>query len=207
VLEMSNTPINDKEVSFLLVACDNLSASLDASGFKTVRRDPSESKKPRYKATFVAKAPRRSEKQEAPEPKPELSIKLIEAYLATEYVIKLDDSEVVMRVDEPPYRLTDLLAEYGVETAAFLTAANPESEFFADKWNKKLNGHLIKDIEVNNYQYLKGEGRDPAGLWKPEESVMVFGISKSEANRFASKYSQNAFVFAEKGKAPELVLV
>ena len=50
-----------------------------------------------------------------------------------------------------------------------------------------------------------GEGRDPEGDWPAEPSVLAVGISRHEAEVIGRSYEQNAIVFIERGKAPELV--
>jgi hypothetical protein len=52
-----------------------------------------------------------------------------------------------------------------------------------------------------------GEGRDPAGKWPAEPSVLAVGMSRHEAMVMGRSYEQNAIVFIEKGKAPELVVL
>jgi hypothetical protein len=37
--------------------------------------------------------------------------------------------------------------------------------------------------------------------------VLVLGIARAEAEALGREYGQNAIVFAEKGRAPELVLL
>ncbi|MGH8720503.1 MAG: DUF3293 domain-containing protein, partial [Burkholderiales bacterium] len=52
-----------------------------------------------------------------------------------------------------------------------------------------------------------GEGRDPQQEWPAEPSVLVVGIARAEAEVLGRGYEQNAIVFVEKGKAPELVML
>jgi putative PIN family toxin of toxin-antitoxin system len=58
-----------------------------------------------------------------------------------------------------------------------------------------------------SWPWLEGEGRDPEGRWVAEPSLLVLGIAREEAQALGRQLEQNAIVFVEKGRAPELVLL
>jgi hypothetical protein len=91
------------------------------------------------------------------------------------------------------------------ETWAFLTACNPRSEVLADTENAARMKSLLHDVSEEGYTFWSGSGISDASDWKPEESLLVIGISKDEANQLAERYDQNAFVFGERGGEPELL--
>ncbi len=127
---------------------------------------------------------------------------LLEAYRAAEYVVH--DPHVVIRVGEPNAALDALIA--GAERAAFLTAANPGSERHGDEENRRFIAALRGALDAAGWLILEGEGRDPKGAWPAEPSFLVPGIPQDKALELARRFGQNAFVWCERGVAPQLVL-
>jgi len=70
-----------------------------------------------------------------------------------------------------------------------------------------LRGQLDGLNETAKYRIFQGEGRDPEGKWKAEPSVLIMGIPRAEAEALGRRLEQNAIVFIEKTKAPELVVL
>ena len=129
----------------------------------------------------------------------------IEAYRDADYVV-LGDDELVLRIGEPSARLDALLDSLGAPCAAFLTAANPRSQPHSGSENAILNLALLKLVDSAGYPRYDGEGRSPDGSWR-EPSTLVIGIFRENAEALGRLFSQNAIVFIERGKAPELVLL
>ena len=202
-----------EEVHILQVASTRISAGIEASGLTLNRVVPgtrTKRKEKKYRATFVSnQSPRKAEPEVKPQIKenaePEFTEALLEAYRQAEYVAFVQP-EISLRVGEGSAPLNALLAAEGASSAAFVTAYNPGSKTFADKWNRELGMFLEHDTGVKGFKYFHGEGRDPSGEWQPEQSLLILGINKDEANGLARKYAQNAFVFVKAGEAPELVV-
>jgi hypothetical protein len=108
----------------------------------------------------------------------------IAAYEAALYVV-FGKPELVLRIGEHNEDLDELLEVEGVTTAAYITAANPHGEPASAWKNEVANAALVELLSKAGHPCFEGEGRDPEKRWKPE----------------------NAIVFAEKGKAPELVIL
>jgi putative PIN family toxin of toxin-antitoxin system len=104
----------------------------------------------------------------------------------------------------PDAALERLLEEHGAASAAFVTAANPRGEQRAAAANDAAMAALRTSLA---WPWLPAEGRDPAGRWRAEPSVLLLGISRREAEALGRRLEQNAIVFVEKGSAPELVLL
>jgi hypothetical protein len=129
-----------------------------------------------------------------------------QAYEKAEYVV-LGGPEIVLRIGEPNAGLDALLEEHGASTAAFISAANPFGAPASESENDvafKALSHLAGD-----YLCFDGEGRDPDpdSDWPPERSLLVLDIPREEAARVARAFEQNAIVYVEKGRAPELVVL
>jgi hypothetical protein len=131
---------------------------------------------------------------------------MLAAYAKALYVV-LGAPELVLRIGEPSAMLDALMDEEGAETAAYLTAANPRGELQGKRENELNCAALHQSLADAGYVCLLGEGRDPLGDWPPEPSVLAIGISRHEAAVIGRSYEQNAFVFIERGKPAELVLL
>ncbi|HEY6240563.1 MAG TPA: DUF3293 domain-containing protein [Burkholderiales bacterium] len=131
---------------------------------------------------------------------------LIAAYEKALYVV-LGKPELLIRIGEPNADLDELLEAEGATTAAYITAANPRGEAVSAWKNEIANAALVRSQTEAGYRCFEGEGRDPQGRWTPERSVLVVGIARAQAESVGRAFGQNAIVFAEKGCAPELVLL
>ena len=100
-----------------------------------------------------------------------------------------------------------LLDEEGADTAAYLTAANPNGEPQDEAANELSCAALHQALADAGYSCYAGEGRDPAGKWPAEPSVLAVGMSRHEAMVTGRSYEQNAIVFIDMGRPPELVLL
>ena len=135
-----------------------------------------------------------------------LSDELIGAYRAARYVVFAGNGPV-MRIGEPCPEIDELLAEAGELTAAFLTAANPRGERRSENENALAMDSLKRFLNEKHYRYHSGEGRDPEDAWPPEASVLILGVSRAQAESLGHQFGQNAIVFVERGRAPELVVL
>jgi len=114
---------------------------------------------------------------------------------------------VEFRIGEPSDILDAMMAMGRVRSAAFVSsatargAASPENE-------RRVAEFLLRAQTAGlKYRVYPGEGRDPAGKWNPEPSVLILGIPREEAEALGRKLGQNAIVWIEKGKAPELAVL
>jgi hypothetical protein len=130
----------------------------------------------------------------------------ITAYEKALYVV-FGKPELVLRIGEPNPDLDELLEAEGAATAAYVTAANPRGEAATPWKNEIANAALVQTQTQAGYSCFEGEGRDPKGNRTAERSVLVVGISRPDAEVVGRAFAQNAIVFVEKGRAPELVLL
>ena len=134
-----------------------------------------------------------------------LSPEAVEAYRKAEYVV-FADPHVVVCIGENNPHLDALIGAEGATTAAFVTAANPRGEQRSDMENGVANAALQNFVAAAGYPHFWGEGRDRAGGWS-EPSFLVIGIYRGNAEALGQLFEQNAIVFCELGKAPELILL
>jgi len=125
----------------------------------------------------------------------------VNEYRRSEYVVFFP--RAVFRVGRPSAGLDRLLAAAGAATAAFVTAANPRSEPRPASENLAALRRMRNSLE---HPFLRGEGRSADRRWR-EPSLLVLGIARRDAEALGRAYGQNAIVFVEKGRGPELVLL
>jgi hypothetical protein len=130
---------------------------------------------------------------------------LLKAYEDADYVV-FADPELILKIGEPSRRLDALLEREGATSAAFITAANPRSEKKSAAENAEALGALDQLIRAAGYPVRAAEGREPDGSWR-EPSRLVIGIYRDNAAALGRLFGQNAIMFVEKGKAPELVVL
>jgi hypothetical protein len=131
---------------------------------------------------------------------------LIAAYEKALYVV-FGEPELVIRVGEANPDLDGLLEAGGAASAAYITAANSRGEMTSPWKNEIANAALVETLTEAGYRCFEGEGRDPQRRWTPERSALVAGISRADAEAVGRAFGQNAIVFVEKGRAPELVVL
>jgi hypothetical protein len=131
---------------------------------------------------------------------------LIAAYEKAEYVV-FGIPLLVLRIGEPNADLDELLEADGAKTAAYITAANPRGEPHSETENDAAATALHESQTAAGFICYAGEGRDPQGRWTPEPSLLVLGISRAQAEGVGRAFGQNAIVFVERGRAPELVVL
>ena len=134
-----------------------------------------------------------------------ISPEQLEAYKKADYVV-FADRQVVVRLGEINPELDVLLDAEGATTAAFITAANPRGEKRSDTENGVANAALQSFVSAAGYPHFWGEGRDPFGSWA-EPSFLVIGIYRANAEALGQLFEQNAIVFCEVGRPPELVVL
>jgi len=134
-----------------------------------------------------------------------LNKELIEQYRDSDYVVFLEP-ELVLRVGEPSERLDRLLEVHGATSAVFVTAANPRSQKKTAAENAEAMSALDGMLAAAGYPRYPGEGRNDERTWR-EASVLAIGIYREHAQALGRLFGQNAVVFIEKGRPPELVLL
>lgn len=135
-----------------------------------------------------------------------LAPEVLEAYRKAEYVV-FGEPPLVLRIGEPNRRLDTMLQAAQKESAAFITAFNPGGQRRSDQDNEAAQVQLERTLAEKPYGCYPGEGRDPAGHWTAEPSLLVIGIPRAEAESLGLAFEQNAIVFVARGKAPELVVL
>jgi len=119
---------------------------------------------------------------------------LIRAYREAKYVVEITDP-ITLLVGKCNSNLSILLKERKLSTAAFITAFNPNSNILSDHENIEAHKQLLKDAKDLNLETIDGYGQDITEQWPRETSALILGITESQAETLADKYSQNAFIW------------
>jgi hypothetical protein len=136
----------------------------------------------------------------------DVSMDLVDAYAATNYVVQAS-RPFVLKIGAHCPELKELLKVSGVDCAAFLTASNPYSEPLSRDENDVRNQSLADALASRGYYTIQGLGTDPSGSWQSEQSVLVLGITKVDAAAFSRRFGQNAVVWCDESATPSLLLL
>lgn len=123
-----------------------------------------------------------------------ISPNLIRAYREGIYVVETQ-SPITLLISQCNPDLGTLLKEHKVSKAAFITAYNPYSKIKTDQENLEAQNSLVEDIKKLGFKYIEGFGQDVAGNWPQEISVLVLGITETQAEVLADEYAQNGFIW------------
>ena len=135
-----------------------------------------------------------------------IPVATIDAYLATDYQVHAVE-RFVLNVGRPSPELARWFQTNKEDHAAFITAWNPLGKLTSDKTNRITEQKLIVEIEARDLSYLKGEGKDPSGLWPSEPSLLVFGISLESTKELVERFRQDGFIYVGSDATPQLILL
>ncbi|MEO6081042.1 MAG: DUF3293 domain-containing protein [Steroidobacteraceae bacterium] len=119
------------------------------------------------------------------------------AFLAAIYRFDSEDGELLLTVDSPNAALLDLLHSRGTQSAAVITAFNPQGRRQDDTLNRAAQDVLLRDLTTAGHDIFPGRNEDPDGRWPVEASFLVLGISLSAARALAARHNQLAFLWAD----------
>ena len=128
---------------------------------------------------------------------------LINSYKETTYTTYNPKIEII--IGENSNALNLYLKKIDEKLWAFITAENPRSRPFSKENNSLRNQALETSLIKKNIHYLKGLGIPKDKNWEPENSFLIVGVNKKSAEEIAITFEQNAFVYGEYNKTPELV--
>ncbi|MFT5448471.1 MAG: hypothetical protein ACI9DC_003656 [Gammaproteobacteria bacterium] len=120
---------------------------------------------------------------------------LLKAYESACYEVLMDTGALDMRVGQPlPAALEAYLDANGIETAAFISAANPLSRPMTAEDNAGRHTQLLRALRNLGVLWLPGYGRDPCGVWGAETSVLALRLARVQAMQLAERFEQNAYI-------------
>jgi len=132
-----------------------------------------------------------------------ISEELLQKYRQTDYIVD-DDPPLLVHIGEQNDGLRILFASFNVESAAFITAWNPNGRKLTLDENYDRQIELLEDISNQRLNYFVGRGESQTGDWS-EDSYLVLGVSLTDAKEIANRHDQNAFVWIPVSGVPELI--
>lgn len=129
---------------------------------------------------------------------------LVEAYRRTDYHVDWPDGlGAPLRVGQ---RCEKLAGAHG-EGWAYITACNPLGSACSDDDNCELHEELQREVAFRVLKSLSGRGQGTDGDWPAEESLLIFGIGRAEAEELGRQFRQNAIVWVDPDNLTHLVLL
>src|SRR5690606_16660248 len=114
-------------------------------------------------------------------------------------------AEAALPLGRSSPELARLMAEQGVQTAAFITAWNPANAPLSEAENLAAQATLKARLESAGLRWVAAEGRDPDGGWDSEPSLVVLGGGFAAACALGDDFGQIAFLFCGPDAALRLV--
>lgn len=131
---------------------------------------------------------------------------LIRAYRATRYRV-FTSPDFELAVGHRSNALADLYRRHAVNSAAFLTAWNPEGNLQIETANREAFARLQEHVASRAVKVIAGFGEDPGGAWAGEESLLALGLARETSCAIGAEFRQNAIVWAGADAVPELILL
>lgn len=131
-------------------------------------------------------------------------IDLPTAYQQAIYEVYHDGQIIQLHIGEYSRQLDRLLKKHNCTTWTIITAFNPYSKCLSEAENQQRHQSLIKFLQPLQLTIIDALGRDKSGIWTPEKSLFILGIDRLKAIAIGQNFEQNAIVYGELGKPPEL---
>ena len=131
---------------------------------------------------------------------------LISAYCKTRYRV-FTSPDFELAVGQRSSALADLYRTHAMNSAAFLTAWNPEGNLQSEAANREAFARLQARVASHGVTVIAGFGEDPDGAWAGEESLLALGLGREAACEMGAEFRQNAIVWAGADAVPELILL
>lgn len=128
---------------------------------------------------------------------------LIEAYKNTKF--KVYKPMLTIEIGKINHELNALVLLHNSSEWAFITAYNPYSVILTKEENFERHNQLIE--LTKNYATFEGHGVGEDPTWEPELSLLIIGITATDAKMLGVKFEQNAIVYGTIQTLPELVIL
>ena len=129
---------------------------------------------------------------------------LLLAYQDTNYIVYAAQG-FILRVSEYSAAFAELAETQKYRQAVFITAHNPHSNIQTPQQNRDVQDLLRAQVLKNRWNYFEGVGQSRDGSWR-ENSLLIFGPSRLEAQGLGKKYNQLAVVWVDESAVPEILL-
>ena len=128
---------------------------------------------------------------------------LLQAFAQTDYLVRLDAGDVIVRVGRGHDQLDQAL---GGRRWAIITAFNPGAERDDDASNDRRHNRLRRHVERAGLETLPSLNHDPGGHWPDEPGLLIVGLNSDERARMAQRFGQAAVLCGSGGEIARLEL-
>jgi hypothetical protein len=126
------------------------------------------------------------------------------AYEQAIYEVYYGQETIQINIGENCPSLDCLIAQSDYPTWALITAANPYSQPLSARENQRRHQRLFKHLKGLQLPLIPAVGKDKSGVWTPEPSWLILGITRADVIAIGRKFEQNAIVYGELNQAAEL---
>lgn len=126
------------------------------------------------------------------------------AYEQAIYEVYYGQETIQIKIGKNCPSLDYLIAQGDYPTWALITAANPYSQPLSERENQCRYQRLSKHLQGLQLPLIPAVGKDQTGVWTPELSWLILGITRPQAIAIGRKFEQNAIVYGELNQAAEL---
>jgi hypothetical protein len=131
----------------------------------------------------------------------------IAAYRATRYRVGTGPEAFTLSIDTKSDALLRLYGTTGQTCGLFITAFNPFGQTQTAEANGAAHSRLGDYLRGLGHHVIEGAGADPTGAWPEEMSFFALGIDEDTARQLASRFHQDAVVWAGPDAIPKLLLL
>lgn len=131
---------------------------------------------------------------------------LAAAYQVTDYCVDVPDGgRLVLRIGERCVSFEAALKTVGERDWCIVSAANPLSMVLSDAENSVRLEQLGAAVLQGGWRCWRGVNLARRGVWLPEATLCVLGISRFDGLCLAEEFGQNALVGPDVQGVPALV--
>lgn len=118
----------------------------------------------------------------------------------------LRGADVALIIGERNPALDKLLLRLAAQSLCCVTAWNPKSRRLQRTANKGANRRMAARLKRLHIRWRRHIGEPATGSWPREEGFALLDCPKEKAERLIAAFGQFGLVYAERGRAPELIL-
>jgi hypothetical protein len=128
-----------------------------------------------------------------------------DAYLRTTFIAETPNGQIEIRPGSSSVALDSILRKNRVAEWAYVTAYNPGSRLMSDEINKRAHETLRRVVSDRGLICFEGHGVGPGGVWPPEASLLVLGLSVDHARALGRQFGQLAIVVGRARESARLL--
>lgn len=118
----------------------------------------------------------------------------------------LRGADVALTIGQRNPALDRLLQRLGAHSLCCVTAWNPKSRRLQQAANEAASRRMAARLARLRIRWRRHSGQPARGGWPAERGFALLDCPKEKAERLIAAFGQFGLVYAERGRAPELIL-